>query len=193
MDESASQADQGKDYGAALPTSGLQRVEPEAGRAIYALSVAAELYESAEQKVAESSFEDSIGLSRDCMRLASSALLFQDGYIATDLDSSCGYLKKRYGGALPVTEWVAVEGMASERPADRILGIFGRGKGIPEQNAKKALESAKRFLDAASEIIRPLVQELAKEMSEEPGEEQEELSDQAEPIGQQDDEYGEAS
>jgi|GEM_PF-2893068 len=201
MDESASQ--EAEQEGDAAYKDGLQRIEPEAGRAIYALSVAMELLESAQQKAAESGFEDAIILSRDSMRLASSALLFEDGYVATSLDSSCGYLKRRYGDSIPIAEWVAVEGMASGRPADSILRIFSRSKGSAEQDAKKALESAGKFIGAASAIIRPIAQELAKEMSDmasdepreepdEPGEESGQ-SEAAAPQGQSEDIYGEAS
>lgn len=184
--EGAREGDALQPYGESL-----QRVEPEAGRGVYALSVAMDILESARQKAADSRFDDAIVLCRDSMRMASSALLFEDGVVAGDLEASCDYISRKYGDSVPTGEWKAVESMALTGPADRILAVFGRSGGTAGQKAKAVLESAFRFIGAVSEIMRPAAQELAKEMAEaapggEAGEPDEEAGEETESGGPQD-------
>ena len=131
----------------------MEEIGAEPERAVYALSVAVEMLQSAEENATKSSFEDSLMQSRDSMRIASSAILFRDGFIAPDLESSCSYLKKKYGDALPLDEWKEVERIARTTLLDRITGFLGIGKGRVESNAKKALDSAFRFINASNALI----------------------------------------
>lgn len=131
----------------------MQKIDAEPDRAIYALSIAAELLQSAQDNASDSSFEEAIIQSRDSIRMASSAILFKDGFVATDLESSCTYLKKKYSKAIPVDEWRHVETLANSGPFDRLVGLFGIGKGRLEKNAKEALEAANRFLSASTFLL----------------------------------------
>ena len=87
------------------------------------------------------------------MRIASSAILFRDGFIAPDLESSCSYLKKKYGGSFPLNEWKEVEAISNTSPLDRLVEVFGLGKDRLEKNAKKALDAANKFLKISSELV----------------------------------------
>jgi len=125
---------------------------PDTERAVHALSLAGEMLQSAESKSSESSYEEAIVLARDSMRLASSAVLFLDGKVASDLDTSCRYLSGKYGDVLNVDEWREVERMPGMELAQRLTSIFG-GRDRLRKDAEKALESAARFLGATTAIV----------------------------------------
>lgn len=131
----------------------MEEIGQEPERALYALSVAMEMLQFAEKKVSDSSFEDAIFHSRDSMRLASSAILFRDGLVAPDLESSCTYLKEKYGDALPLDEWREVEAIARTGPIEQITGFLGIGKSRIADNAQKALDAAVRFVKASSALL----------------------------------------
>lgn len=122
-------------------------------RAIYAISAAAELLQSAERKNAESSFEESIALSRDSMRMSSSAVLFLEGKVASDFESSIVYLQKRYDDIIPVAEWREVERLAKDNIHGRLSSLIGGDRSMLEKDAAKALESAAKFFGATSAIV----------------------------------------
>jgi hypothetical protein len=131
----------------------MEEIEAEPERAVYAISVANELLLSAQKKASKSSFEEAIIESRDSMRIASSAILFRDGYIANDLESSCIYLKKKYGDVVPVDEWRFVESMVQSSPIDSLVSKLGFGKTNREDQAKKAINAADRFISASGILL----------------------------------------
>lgn len=131
----------------------MEEIEAEPERAIYAISIAHDLLLSAQENASKSSFEEAIIESRDSMRIASSAILFRDGYIANDLESSCAYLKKKYGEVMPVDEWRLVEGMVRSGPIDQLVSKLGFGKTNREDQAKKAINAADRFVSASGVIL----------------------------------------
>ena len=53
----------------------MERIDAEPERAVYALSVAADLLGNAREKAASMDFENAVAFSRDSMRLSSSAIL----------------------------------------------------------------------------------------------------------------------
>jgi hypothetical protein len=171
-----------------LPKAGAS----ERTRAVYALSVAADLLASAESNNAESNFEESIALSRDSMRMASSAVIFLDGKVASDLESSCSYLKGKYDGIIPIDEWREVEAIARDSIPDRLGQLLG-GKRQLEKASSRALESAARFFGATSAIVGESAGEEAPE--DESGAEEESVHAQIEelPSEEPEDNYGEAS
>jgi len=155
----------------------IQRVEAEIGRVMVALSAALEFLQSAQQKAAESSYDDAIILSRDSMRAASSAILFKDGLMAADLESSCSYLKRRYGDSVQVSEWREVEALAQPSVMDSLAGIFGSRRGQREKDARRALECAARFVEATGTIIGEVFRAAA---GAQPGEEGQEAAEMPE-------------
>ncbi len=130
----------------------MEKIEAEPERAIEALSIATELLVSAKEKADTGLFNESLILSRDSMRIASSAILFHDGLVAGDFDSCYGYLKKEYGKSVPLDEWKEVEKISGS--VESFLGrIFGRGNKDIEKNAMISLDSAVRFLKISNEIV----------------------------------------
>jgi hypothetical protein len=192
----AEQADSGQagaEDSGATAASGVER-------AAYALALAAELLQSADRKNSESDYADVIALSRDCMRVASSAVLFLDDKVAPDLETSCTYLRERYGDAFQVSEWQEVERLSGTGLAARVAGIFGIGAGKErlQKDAEKALQSAARFFGAASAIVGEQVKEqegAAEEGGEQEGGGQGELAQEEEeqPAGPEEELFGEAS
>jgi hypothetical protein len=131
----------------------MQEIEAEPERAAYALEVAASLLGSAKEMAEKSSFDEAIVSARDSMRMAGSALLFKDGLVSTDLDSSCQYLAEKYGSELPVDEWRRVEQLTRTSFIDKLADIFGSSKNRLEKNADLAMEAAHKFLSACSMLI----------------------------------------
>ena len=130
----------------------MQEIEAEPERAAYALEVAASLLGSAMEMIGKSSYDEAIISARDAMRMASSALLFKDGLISSDFNSSCDYLKKKYGDELPVADWIKVEQLTRTSLIDKLADIL-HTKGRLEKNANVALEGAHKFLSACSILL----------------------------------------
>jgi hypothetical protein len=131
----------------------MDEIGPEPERAIYALSIAVQLLDEAKEQAEESVYEQTIIKARDSMRIACSAILFKDGYIAGDFDSSCNYLTKKYGEKIPINEWKRVEQIAKGNPIEKISAFLGLGKNKQQENAKKAIELARAFIKASSSLI----------------------------------------
>ena len=131
----------------------MEKIEAEPERAIYALSLAADLLRIAQEKLAESVFEETLAFSRDSMRVAGSAVLFLDGVVASDLDSSCAHIRQRYGDSIPIEGWRRVESLAKSNIVDAIGDVFGNRKSRVEKNAKEALDAAEKFFYATSTVV----------------------------------------
>ena len=179
---------------------------PDTERAAYALSAAAGLLESAERKNSESDYGETITLARDSMRIASSAVLFLDGKVAPDLETSCRYLREKYGDVVKVEEWQEVEQLSRIGVIGRLAGMFGGAKRL-QKDAEKALGAAARFFGATSAIVDQSVQgqKAAEDAGEQEGGGQEspeaggegevpaEEETEAQPAGPEEEPFGEAS
>ena len=130
----------------------MHEIEAEPERAAYALEVAASLLGTAKEMADQSSVDDAITTARAAMRMASSALLFKDGLISSDFNSSCDYLQKKYGDELPVSQWKRVEQLTKTSIVDKLADIFS-SKGRLEKNANEAMDAAHKFLSASSILL----------------------------------------
>jgi len=167
--------------GEKVETNGLERVDTESSRAFYAIITAASILIEAKQKADESKFDEALELTRDSMRLASSAVLFRDGFVAVDLSSSIEYLTKNYKDQIPVEEWKSVETTFKSSIVDKIGAIFGLGnKAQLEKNVNLAIESADKFIGAAGEVLGPIPEELLRNESAEGNSEDEQPEDSEE-------------
>jgi len=153
-------SDDTPNFESTIHTRGLERVGAEVGQAQFALVTAAELLVEAKEKADDLKFGEALMLSRDAIRMASSAILFKDGLVAADFDSSYSYLTATYGDKIPIAEWKAVESLSRSSIVDRISAALGLGKKGPENNAKKAIESATRFIEAAGALVGPIPEEM---------------------------------
>ncbi len=131
-----------------LPSSIVKKT-PDRLSAIYALSSASMLLDEARYNYDRGDFMGAVTSSRDAMRMASSALLFNDGYIAPTFEATLVYLSRKYPGRLPLDGWKAAE---SPSFAGRLTIIMG-GKRFLQQEAEKALESAGTFVKEARTFL----------------------------------------
>ncbi len=127
----------------------MEKIPAEPERAMYALSVAAGLLASAREKADSSEYGESVRMCRDSMRVASSAVLFRDGLVSGDFESSYSYLKKKYGGKIDADKWKEVESLAGN--ARSLLGFLSAGR--KKRDAEKALDDAVDFLRASDSIV----------------------------------------
>lgn len=132
-----------------LPSSIVKKT-PDRLSAIYALSTASMLIEDAKDKYDRGNFVGTITSSRDAMRMASSALLFNDGYIAPTFEATVFYLSKKYPKRFPLEEWKAAE---SPSISGRLSSLLGSALSMQEE-ASKALNSAEKFVAEARQLLR---------------------------------------
>jgi hypothetical protein len=128
------------------------RAEPDRASAAFALATASELLVLANERLGRGDFRGSFEESRNAIRMASSAILFRDGYIADSLDSTLIYLLKHYPGILPLDDWQRLEQMpAYDSPGlyNMLLAAMGKLKKTGEQEAKEAVMVAGAFIESA--------------------------------------------
>jgi len=129
---------------------------PDPAGATAALATASDLLESARDCYARGDYATAFTDARDCMRMASSAILMRDGYVATTLEASVAYLESRYAGKVPVDSW---ERMETAFPGETIgvmnalMSALGKSRKPDRENTGEALGAAERFLASARTII----------------------------------------
>ncbi len=130
----------------------LIRREPDTASAILALQLAAESLGEARARFSRRDYTAALELSRNAMRLASSALLFRDGCVCPTLESASSYLAWRYPGSFPLDEWERLESIPIEDSPglyNMILSALGKLKKAGEQEATDALSAASIFIESA--------------------------------------------
>lgn len=141
----------------------LIQIEPNRENALFALTMSADLLISAKQKFENKEYLNTIDDAKNCIRVAVSALLYNDGYVAASIDSSVYYLEKNYSGLFPLNDWKIIEAI---KP-DEIGGLFeilikklGREKedkaktfGDDQSNAKVAISSAEKFVTSVRYLL----------------------------------------
>ncbi|MFH1394460.1 MAG: hypothetical protein ABII71_03685 [Candidatus Micrarchaeota archaeon] len=98
----------------------IARTTPDDENALFALAIAADLYESAKSRLESGDSRGSLSDSKNCIRMAASALLYKDGYMAASLETTIYYLEKNYSGMFPVQDWKIIE----ELQPDDVGGIY---------------------------------------------------------------------
>jgi uncharacterized protein (UPF0332 family) len=124
--------------------------------AVMALDAAADLLASAADKLAMGDYEGAFSDARNSMRLASSALLLRDGYVAVTLEATVSYLEERYTGMVPMESWMEMETAFPGETAGimgRLLGALGKNKRIDRESTEQALAAARSFLRSARAIL----------------------------------------
>jgi len=120
--------------------------------AIFALKMASETLDVANEMYSRNDYNESFERSRDAIRLVSSALMFRDGYVSDTLEGSIAYLLERYPGMFPVEAWERIESFQSDHGTGIlafILRILGKVNKAGAQEAKDALRAASSFVDSA--------------------------------------------
>jgi len=117
-----------------------------------ALRLASEMLSAARERLGARDYAGSIEESRNAIRMASSALLMQEGLVMGTLEATAAYISHHYPGAFPLQEWVALENMASETAPglySMILEAMGKVKKTDEQDAREAIRVAESFVSSA--------------------------------------------
>lgn len=137
--------------------SALVPKHPDYGSAIVAISAASDLLALAREKLAREDAEGAMEGSRDAIRLASSAILFRDGYVSGSLEDTADYIAKKYPGLFPIEGWERIEIASSPRVTlyKMFLSAMGKIKKPGRESAEEAIITAETFIESArSELMQ---------------------------------------
>lgn len=132
------------------------KIEPDKTSALFALDLASEALLSARERFFRGEYRVSLEESRNAMRLASSALMFRDGYVGGSLDAAVFYISRRYPGMFPVEAWESVERIPVEDTPglyNMVLSALGRLRKAGEKEARDAIVIAEMFLESAKQVL----------------------------------------
>ena len=127
----------------------LVRILPNRIKAIEAVNLASELLEQARIYFEEGNYEECMNRSRDAVRVASSALLFGDGFVASTFEDTLEYIKTRYPAKFPINDWMRLENVSIIDGIKYLL--LSREK--KKEEARYALTTAERVVGAVIEIF----------------------------------------
>lgn len=133
------------------------RKSPDMARAMFAMDAALEIFDAAREKFNYGRYGEAFQESKGAIRMASSALLLRDGYVASTFEATAKYIADKYDDLLPVDEWWHIESMPNgDGPGilNLIIRLAGKNKETGEGKAGRALEIAERFL----ELVRALIE-----------------------------------
>jgi len=133
--------------------SEITRISPNRAGALIALQSASDLLLLARELFSHGDFRGALLESRNAIRLSSSALLFSDGVVSDNLETTLAYLSERHPGALPIEEWHRLEEAPDEDSPGlygMILAAMGKLKKTGRQEAKDAIALAESFILSAS-------------------------------------------
>ncbi|MFH1221580.1 MAG: hypothetical protein V1492_00680 [Candidatus Micrarchaeota archaeon] len=137
-----------------MAQAGVVRTHPEPYKAVYALETAKEFIKNAEEDMLRNDYNSAYGNSLHAMRMASSAVMFLDGYIAQTLDSATYYLKEKYV-QLPADEWrqIELDDPTKRGLADRFAEALGRKKYDERQASARAVAVAREFVISVEKMV----------------------------------------
>jgi HEPN domain-containing protein len=124
---------------------------PDAASAAHAFDLAADMLSLAKELFSEGDLQAALQHSRDSMRLASSAILFRDGYVTDDFDKTVRYLSRRYDSIFPLRDWERVEMtyLGTGGLYNMILKAMGKQRKSDREMVAEALSIAERFVETA--------------------------------------------
>ncbi len=132
--------------------SEITRISPNRAGALIALQSASDLLLLAREHFSHRDFRGALQESRNAIRLASSAVLFSDGVVSGNLESTLAYLSERHPGALPTEEWHRLEEAPDEDSPGlygMLMAAMGKLKKTGRQEAKDAITLAESFIMSA--------------------------------------------
>ena len=134
----------------------LSRKQPDTVGAMLAIDAAIGILVSAKERLAHDDFEEAFLEAKHAMRMASSALLIRDGYLAASLDATVIYLSDKYPGMVPVGEWHEIENrVTGEGPGllNLVVRLMGKTRKVDEADARSAVMLAGRFIASVNRIL----------------------------------------
>jgi len=132
------------------------QVLPDLAGAVLATHIASEMLMSAKEKYEKRVYDDSVSDSRDAIRVAASAVLLRDGYVASTFEATYSYLSHHYQDRLSLEPWHSMEKSTwgdGQGIIYRILKAIGIIKQVDKKQAKEAIATAEKFLHSASEMV----------------------------------------
>jgi hypothetical protein len=143
-------------HGAADATSEITRKNPDTTGARFAANAALDILAMARERLNNRDYQGAFRESKDAIRMASSALLLRDGYVASTFEATIRYIEERHSGQLPIEEWQYLENMLTgEGPGllNLIVRFAGKNKKTGKQEASQAMAIAERFVASVMAII----------------------------------------
>ncbi len=124
---------------------------PDPSSASYAADLAESVLLEAKDAFALGDYNLALSQAKDAIRLASSAVMFRDGYITDDFDKTVVYLSKRYGPAFPIKGWEKVEMtyLGGGGLYNAILRALGRKVLSDQELVSEAISVAETFIAAS--------------------------------------------
>ena len=124
--------------------------------AVLALDLASSLLDIARERFLRGDYHGSLEQSRDAIRVASSAMLFKDGYISASFESTLNYFLKNYPGAFPLDEWRGLETAYTQYGLfSMIMKALRKEKKAGEDEASAAIAAASAFINSARARMGP--------------------------------------
>ena len=136
--------------------SEIARKNPDIPSAMFAIDAASAILNAAREKFSHKNYKEAFQESKDAIRMASSALLIRDGYVASTFEATIMYIADRYQDRLPVDEWQHLESvLTGDGPGllNLILRLTGKNKKTGEEEASQALTIAERFLVSVKAMV----------------------------------------
>ena len=140
----------------AVNIPGVVKIKPEPSKAIFALETAFGLLEVAKGEMENKQHEDAYEDSKNAMRMASAAIMYNDGYFASTIDGTYEYVEKKYGESGLVKEWKIVEEKSPENRGfvNKLLEALGlRKRKDMETDARRAFSVAETFVQSAKALV----------------------------------------
>ncbi|MFN7991242.1 MAG: hypothetical protein U0R44_03730 [Candidatus Micrarchaeia archaeon] len=124
------------------------RVAPDLASAIYALDLASDTLRDAKEKFTSHDLQGALDGSRDAIRIASSALMFRDGYVTADFDRTVRFLRSKYDDQLPLRAWERVEMayLGEGGLYNMLLVALGKERKSDDDLVSEALSVAETFI-----------------------------------------------
>ncbi|MBU0591812.1 hypothetical protein KKF81_00270 [Candidatus Micrarchaeota archaeon] len=124
------------------------RMVPDMPSAVEAISSASEALNFAKEKFNQQNYGESIHESKSAIRLASAAVLFRDGYIASTLNATIRYLEEHYPDKFPNEDWKKLE-LIPDGEGPGLMNIIIRmlkNSDNRKRDAEHAISVAEKFL-----------------------------------------------
>jgi len=134
----------------------LARKQPDTVGAMLAIDAASGILASAKERLAHDDFEEAFLEAKHAMRMASSALLIKDGFLATSLDATVHYISDKYPDMVPVEQWREMESrITGEGPGllNLVIRLSGKTRKAGEADARSAVLLAGRFIACVNRIM----------------------------------------
>ncbi len=135
---------------------GAIRMTPEPSRAVFAVETATNFLETARTELERGLYEDAYEDAKNAIRMAVTAMMYNDGYVAKTIESAFEYIEKKHGKPELVREWRRIEINAPSNRGiiEKIVQFFGFKKSEElKEEVIKTLSVAEIFVESATALV----------------------------------------